>query len=149
MFICSLKNLNMMIRKMEPITLKEIIIDSLKYSASDLKMLIVLGFVLLLADTADNITYTGLFGDEIKVVLLSIVIVMAIFEAGYVFRIILETVQGSDKLPKFENLKLMFVHGVTEFVLLILYFSIPIVFFGVFYFNFLITMDFRYIASVK
>ena len=133
----------MMIRKLEPISLKDIIIDSLKYSASDLKMLIVLGVVLLLADTAENLTYNGLFGDEIKLVFLGIVVVMAIFEAGYVFRIILETVQGSDKLPKFENLKLMFVQGVTEFVLLIIYFLIPIVFFGTFYFNFLISMDFN------
>ncbi len=124
---------------MESINLKDIIIDSLKYSASDLKMLVVLGFVLLLADTAENITYTGLFGDEIKLVLFAIVIVLAIFEAGYVFKIILETIQGSNKLPKFKNLKLMFVQGVTEFALLILYFSIPLVFFGVFYFNFLIS----------
>ena len=134
---------------MEPISLKDIIIDSLKYSASDLKMLVVLGFVLLLADTAENLTYTGLFGDEIKLVLLFILIVMAIFEAGYVFRIILETIQGSNKLPKFENLKLMFVQGVTEFVLLIIYFSIPIVFFGVFYFNFLISMDFNTLPVVN
>ena len=126
---------------MEPISLKDIIIDSLKYSAFDLKMLVVLGFVLLLTDTADNLTYIGLFGDGIKLVLLGIVVVMAIFEAGYVFRIILETVQRSNKLPKFENLKLMFVQGVTEFVLLIIYFSIPVVFFGAFYFNFFISMD--------
>jgi hypothetical protein len=128
MFICSFINLNMRIRKMEPISLKDIIIDSLKYSASDLKMLVVLGFVLLLTDIADNLTYIGLFGDGIKLVLLGIVVVMAIFEASYVFRIILETVQGSNKLPKFENLKLMFVQGVTEFVLLIEKFYKPYVF---------------------
>jgi hypothetical protein len=118
----------MRIRKMEPISLKDIIIDSLKYSASDLKMLVVLGFVLLLTDIADNLTYIGLFGDGIKLVLLGIVVVMAIFEASYVFRIILETVQGSNKLPKFENLKLMFVQGVTEFVLFIENFYKPYVF---------------------
>jgi hypothetical protein len=149
MFICSLKNLNREIIKMEPINLKEIIIDSLKYSASDLKMLVVLGFVLLLADFADNLTNTGLFANEIKLVLFCIVIIMAIFEAGYVFRILLETIQGYNKIPKFKNLKLMFFQGVIELVLLILYFSIPIVFFGVFYLNFLISMDFNALPIVS
>ena len=134
---------------MEPINLKEIIIDSLKYSASDLKMLVVLGFVLLLADFADNLTNTGLFTNEIKLVLFCIVIIMAIFEAGYVFRILLETIQGYNKIPKFKNLKLMFFQGVIELVLLILYFSIPIVFFGVFYLNFLISMDFNALPIVS
>jgi hypothetical protein len=108
MFICSLKNLDMGIRKMDPVNLKDIIIDSLKYSASDLKMLVLLGFVLLLADTAEGLTNTGLFANEIKLVLWSIVIIMAIFEAGYIFRILIETIQGSKTLPKFNNLKLMF-----------------------------------------
>jgi hypothetical protein len=66
MFICSLKNLDMGIRKMEPVNLKEIIIDSLKYSASDLKMLVLLGFVLFLADTAEGLTNTGLFANEMN-----------------------------------------------------------------------------------
>ncbi len=40
------------------INLKEIIADSLRYSASDLKMVILLGLVLLLADMANEISYT-------------------------------------------------------------------------------------------
>jgi hypothetical protein len=134
---------------MEPLNLKEIIIDSLKYSASDLKMLVLLGIVLLLADTADGLNYTGLFANEIKIVLLVIVIILAIFEAGYVFRILVETIQGSNKLPKFNNLKLMFFSGVKEILILILYFSIPIVFFGLFYLNFLISMDFNILPVVS
>ena len=128
---------------MEPLNLKEIIIDSLKYSASDLKMLVLLGIVLFLADTAEGLSDTVLFANEIKFVLFGIVIILAIFEAGYVFRIILETIQGSKTLPKFNNLKLMFYQGVVEFILLIIYFSIPLVFFGIFYLNFLISMDFN------
>ncbi len=128
---------------MEPVNLKEIIIDSLKYSASDLKILILLGIVLLLADTADGLNYTGVFANDIKFVLLMIVIILAIFEAGYDFRILVETIKGSNELPKFNNLKLMFFSGVKEIVILILYFSIPIVFFGLFYLNFLISMNFN------
>ena len=86
----------MMIRKLEPISLKDIIIDSLKYSASDLKMLIVLGFVLLLADTAENLTYNGLFGDEIKLVFLVLLLLWQFLKQDMCLaKIILETVQGS------------------------------------------------------
>ncbi len=127
---------------MEPINLKEIIIDSLKYSVSDLKIIVILGIVLLLADTADRLTNIGIFANEIKITLLFIVLIVAIFEAGYVFRIIVDTIQGSNKLPKFNNLKSMFFQGISELVLLFIYFSIPIVFFGIFYFNFLMSMNF-------
>ncbi len=129
---------------MESMNLKEIIIDALKYSASDLKMLILLGLVLFLADTAYGLNYTGVF----KLVLYIIVIIMAIFETGYVFRILVETIQGSVKLPKFNNLKIMFFQGIAELVILILYFSIPIVFLGLFYLNFLISMDFYTLPAV-
>ncbi len=64
------------------------------------------------------------------------VILLAIFEAGYVFRILEETIQGSKKLPKFNNLKLMFFHGIKELIVLILYFLIPIFVFWIFLFEF-------------
>ena len=134
---------------MEPINLKEIIIDSLKYSASDLKMLLVLGFVLLLTDVANGLTYTGIIADWIRIILYAVVIILAIFEAGYVFRIILETIQGSNKLPKFNNLKSMFFSGVKELVILFLYFLIPILFFGLFYLNFLFSMNINELPAVN
>ena len=114
----------------------------MKYSVSDLKIIVILGIVLLLADTADRLTNIGIFANEIKITLLFIVLIVAIFEAGYVFRIIVDTIQGSNKLPKFNNLKSMFFQGISELVLLFIYFSIPIVFFGIFYFNFLMSMNF-------
>jgi hypothetical protein len=130
-------------------TLKEIIIDSLKYSASDLKMVVILGLVLLIADNADNLTYTELYGNEIKLLFLAVVIIMAIFEAGYIFRILVETIQGSKKLPKFNNLKLMFTHGLNEIIILILYFSIPVIIFILFYLNFLNNLNFNVLPIVN
>lgn len=130
-------------------TLKEIIIDSLKYSASDLKMVVMLGLILLVADYADNLTYTELYGNEIKLLFLIVVIIMAIFEAGYVFRILVETIHGSKKLPKFNNLKLMFQHGLKEIIILILYFSVPVVIFILFYMNFLNNLDFNVLSVVN
>ena len=52
------------------INLKEIITDSLRYSASDLKMVILLGLVLLLADMANEISYTGELAYELSLVFL-------------------------------------------------------------------------------
>lgn len=129
-------------------TLKEIIIDSLKYSASDLKTVVMLGIILLVADYADHLTYTELYGNEIKLLFLVVVIIMAIFEAGYIFRILIETIHGSKKLPKFNKLKLMFIHGLKEIIILILYFSVPVIIFILFYLNFL-NLDFNVLSVVN
>ena len=73
--------------------------------------------------------------------LFTAVILLAIFEAGYIYRILEETIKGSKKLPKFNNLRLMFCHGLKELIVLILYFLIPILLFGLFYLNFLTSLD--------
>jgi len=52
--------------------------------------------------------------DELRLVLFAAVILLAIFEAGYVYRILEETINGSKKLPKFNNLRLMFYHCLKE-----------------------------------
>jgi hypothetical protein len=96
-------------------------------------MVILLGLVLLLADVANDISFTGVIADELRLVFFAAVIIFAIFEAGYIFRILEETIQGSNKLLKFNNLKLMFIHGIKELTVLILYFLTPFLFFGFFY----------------
>ncbi len=142
MFICSLKKLNIMIdENMALINLKGIITDSLRYSASDLKIVVLLGLVLLLVDRANELSFAGEMADELRLVIFAVVILLAIFEAGYVFRILEETIKGSKKLPKFNNLRLMFYHGFKELIVLILYFLIPILLFGLFYLNFLTSLD--------
>ena len=84
---------------MELINLKELITDSLRYSASDLKMVVLLGLVLLLADIAE-LSFAGEMADELRLVLFAAVLLLAIFEAGYVYGILEETIKGSKKLPK-------------------------------------------------
>jgi hypothetical protein len=69
MFICLLKKLDIGIdENMALINLKEIITDSLRYSASDLKMVVLLGLVLLLADATNDISFTGVIADELRLV---------------------------------------------------------------------------------
>jgi len=130
------------------INLKEIITDSLRYSASDLKLVVLLGLVLLLADVTNDIYLTGVISDELRLVFFASVILLAIFEAGYIFKILEETIKGSNKLPKFNNLKLMFIHGVKELTVLILYFLIPFLLFGFFYLYLLTSLDVIYTSLI-
>lgn len=142
MFICILKKFNMgrdvNIRFMN---LKEIIIDAMRYSVSDPKLIILLGVVLLLADILDELSGAGEISIEMSIFLFSIVIFLAILEAGYVFRIVEETIQGSKKLPNFNKFGNLFFHGVKEIIVLIIYFSVPLVLFGLYFFSFFISMD--------
>jgi Protein of unknown function (DUF4013) len=126
---------------MGAMNLKEIIIDAMKYSASDLKMLLLLGLVLFIADFADSLSGAGETIDVLRIFLITVVILLAILEAGYIFRIIEETIQGSKKLPQFSELKITFIHGFKEAVVLIMYFSIPLLLFILFFVKFLFTMD--------
>jgi hypothetical protein len=128
-------------RNMGSMNLKDIILDSIRYSTSNLKAIIPLGLVLLIADMADELSWAGDFADELKIVLSFIVILLAFFEAGYVFRILEETVKGSKKLPHFNNFKLLFIHGFKELLVLFAYFLIPIFLFFLFFFEFLFSMD--------
>ena len=121
--------------------LKEIIIDSLRYSASNLKMVVLLGLVLFFADIADELSWAGEMTDELRMVLFLIIIVLTILEAGYMFRILEDTIKGSKKLPKFNNFKLMFFHGIKELLILIIYFLTPLLLFGLIFLDFLISMD--------
>ena len=71
--------------------------------------------------------------NELRLVLFTAVILLAVFEAGYIYWILEETIKGCKKLPKFNNLRSMFYHGLKELIVLILYFLIPILIFGLFF----------------
>lgn len=121
--------------------IKDIVIDSLKYSASNLKILLLLGLVLLIADLSDEIAFFGDLSEIVKLIIPVVVIILAIFEAGYVFRIIEETVQGSNSLPKLNDFRRMFVHGLSEMILILIYFVVPVVLVMVLFFNFIINYN--------
>ncbi len=126
---------------MATMNLKQIIIDSLRYSASDFKIVVILGIVLLLADIAYDLSDKGQLANEVRIILLFFVVIIAIFEAGYVFRILEESINGSLKLPKFNNLKSMFFHGVKEIFVLIIYYSVPLILFGAIFTKFFLSRD--------
>lgn len=122
-------------------SIKEIIIDSLKYSFSDWKVILALGLVLLFADIFDEISSTTFLAMELKLVLVIVVFLLAILEAGFVFRILSETIAGSKKLPQFNNFKGMFRHGINELIVLAVYFAVPVLLFFIFFLEFMNSMD--------
>lgn len=126
---------------MASMNLKQIIVDSLRYSASDFKIVVILGIVLLLADIAYNLSDRGELASELRLILIFCVVIISVFEAGYVFRILEESINGSSRLPKFNNLKVMFFHGVKEIILLIIYYSVPLILFGALFTKFLFSND--------
>jgi hypothetical protein len=105
--------------------LKEIILDSFRYTTSNWGKLIILGFVIFLTDLADELSYFQNLADEISILLIIISILLAIFEIGYIFRIIEETTQGSQTLPAFNRIWKTFFHGLKEILVAVLYFIFP------------------------
>jgi hypothetical protein len=81
----------------------EIVSDSIKYPTSDLKKLVILGFLFLI----------------------SFLIVPIFFVLGYGFRALKASIAGSDELPEYDEWGEMFVDGLKVFVVEFVYFLIP------------------------
>lgn len=105
--------------------LREIILDSFRYTTSNWGKLIILGIVIFLADMVDELSYFQNLADEISTVLIVISILLVIFEIGYIFRIIEETTNGSKTLPAFNRIWETFFHGLKEILVTVLYFIFP------------------------
>ena len=98
-----------------------IIKDSLRYPFSDWKNIIILGIIPL------SIFGTAIFFNQ-KSILIFIVLIgflLSIFIEGYLYRIIKSSLNGMDKLPKFNAWTGMFTDGVKVFIVHFVY-LIPI-----------------------
>lgn len=116
---------------------KDILIDSLKYPLSDIKMIFLLGAVLLAGEFLQE-HINDFSSNYITISILTILVFFFIFlEAGYLFKVIEETIQGNKKLPKFTNLQNMFFHGIKETIVTVTYLIIPVILIlmSVFYLN--------------
>lgn len=102
----------------------DILRDSARYAAADWHNVIFLGIILLLTDHLLDLSDKILVGDVGDALLLLVVIILSLLEAGYVFRILEETVRGSERPPKFKRLMNMFLHGIKETLVLFIYFGI-------------------------
>lgn len=110
--------------------IREMLVDAVKYPASGLKQLIILGMMILI--TSEIVAhYTDLNIDLSSMIALFFLVIVLLtilgfFEAGYTFKIIEESVKGIENPPKFNNLASMFKHGVNETIILVVYFIIPL-----------------------
>ncbi|MCE5214114.1 MAG: DUF4013 domain-containing protein [Methanobacterium sp.] len=106
-------------------SLRDITLDSFRYTTSNWGKLIILGLVIFLTDKINELSYFQDLADEISIALIIISILLAIFEIGYIFRIVEETTHGSKALPAFNRIWETFFHGMKEILVTILYFIFP------------------------
>ena len=107
-------------------------------------MIFLLGIVLLVANVIDD--HISDFSDNPFILSIGIIFVFffAMLETGYIFKVVEQTIKGSNKLPKFTGLGSMFIHGIKESTVSVTYYLLPIVviLIGGFYLNSTVTNAF-------
>ncbi|MGL4669421.1 MAG: DUF4013 domain-containing protein [Methanobacteriaceae archaeon] len=98
--------------------LKEIIIDSVKYSLKGGYNFLILGFIVVFLEfyekIAENFPY-------LYILFLIVAISLIFIEGGYLAKIIGESIYGNNDLPKFGSLKSLFINGIKETIILTFY----------------------------
>jgi hypothetical protein len=110
----------------------EIFLDASRYAASDWTKYVYLGILFIITDLIDRSTSDGLISAEISIILLIVWIFLLFVVAGYIFRIIEDSVDGQDKLPHFRNVKQLFAHGLKESWVVAIYLVVPSILFYLF-----------------
>ncbi len=105
------------------------IVDSFKYTASGLSKVIIIGFIFVIIDQVDELSWMGPYATMVEYALIVISFALAFLAAGYIFRIIEETIKGSKKPPKFNELRVMMIHGIKEIMVAFVYAILPIALF--------------------
>lgn len=114
--------------------MKEMIINSLEYTTSNWFKILLLGLVIFLIDISNDLFFLGGIADEVGYIVILAGIFLGVYQLGFVYRIIEETTQGSDMMPKFDSYFDTFIHGLKEAIITVIYFIIPftLVLMGVF-----------------
>jgi hypothetical protein len=105
--------------------IRELFIDASKYAASDWTKFLYLGILFIITDLIDRSSNDGLISLEILPILIIIWIFLLFVLTGYIFRIVEESVDGSDTLPAFKNINQLFTHGVKDSVVVGIYLLVP------------------------
>jgi len=101
--------------------------DASCFAAAGWFNVLILGVLIFLAENLDHLPgHSGTLG-IVDAILYGVIIFLIFFEAGYFYRIIKETVNGSANPPRLNRLPSMFLHGFKEVIVFFIYFSIPIV----------------------
>jgi len=105
--------------------LKEMLVNSFWYSVSDWKKLIILGILLVLLDSEGGFSGSWVL-NGLNILIFIVILILGVLEAGYIFRVLEESVEGSKKLPKFNRFHEMAVHGLKELIIVTIYFAVPL-----------------------
>jgi hypothetical protein len=101
--------------------------DSIRFAAADWYNVLILGLILFLMENIASLPGNPQGIDMFDVTFWFILGFLIFMEAGYLFRIISETVNGSLNPPLINKLREMFLHGFKEIIVFFIYFSIPII----------------------
>ena len=124
---------------------KSLIIDSIRFAAADWYYVIILGLTLFLIENLDTLPGNPPGIDLYDITFWIIIGFLILMEAGYLYRIIHETINGSTHPPRLNKLHKMFLHGFKEIAVFFIYFSIPIIILGVEAFDFRHYLDPLYV----
>jgi hypothetical protein len=100
--------------------------DSFKYTSSGLTKVVLIGILVFLLDQIDELSWVGPYVTIVEYILIFVSFLLGFLVAGYIFRIIGETINGSKEPPKFNKLKEMIVHGIKEIAVAFVYAFVPL-----------------------
>lgn len=107
--------------------LKGIISDAWKYTIRDWTKVLLLGLTLFLLDLSNEGANYGLKGQIFDTIFFISGSILSVVESGYLFRIIEETIKGSQNPPHFNKINELLIHGVKDLVMGFIYAAFPII----------------------
>ncbi len=100
---------------------KNQIYDAIKYTLKDWKTIILLGIILctlpVIIETETNYLL-------IAAILFFVSVILTLFEEGYRYEIIKETIKGNNNPPSIGNIKLLLKEGAYETIIIVIYWGI-------------------------
>lgn len=106
---------------MKSLSIKEIFLNSFKYTISDWVAIVILGIILTFLSILNN------FNRDINMIMWVAITILSLIEMGYSFKIIEETLQGSTKPPIFRNFKELIIHGIKDTIVYAFYFTLMLI----------------------
>lgn len=106
---------------MKSLSIKEIFLNSFKYTISDWVAIVILGIILTFLSILNN------FNRDINIIMWVAITILSLIEMGYSFKIIEQTLQGSTKPPIFRNFKELIIHGIKDTIVYAFYFTLMLI----------------------
>ena len=103
----------------------EIVKDSLKYPVSDWKKIITLGIFIVIGGLSSILNLLNITNNVILLIFVVIGLFSGLLVNGYLFKIVKTSLDGENKLPKFNVWKNILLDGFKVFLTFIIYIILP------------------------